>query len=105
MRNRVRRHIAGNLLLQRGQQIVNRPGLLQGFGNLAGQLVIGLFREPLGPVGRLGGEHFFQVDRHRGAVGFDRLNGDGASAGNAQIKTDHGLIDAADLFHVEGSVA
>ena len=64
-----------------------------------------LLLEPLGPVGGLGGEEFFQVDRGRCAVGLGRLDGDRAALGHFEVEAHHRLVDRADLLDVERAVA
>ena len=79
--------------------------VLQAGGGLAGDGLVGLLLEPLDPVGRLGGQELFQVDRGRCAVGLRGLDGDRAARGDFEVEAHHRLVDRADLLDVERAVA
>ena len=74
--------------------VLGRLGRLQGTSAAcAGHLLIGLLLEPLRPLGRLGRQQFFQVDRGRGTVRLRRLDGDGAALGDLEVEAHHRLVD------------
>ena len=100
------RGVPGDLLRfrQRGQQVIQSGRLLQGIGGLA-QLLVSILLEPFGPLGRLGDQQGFQVDRSRGPVRLRRLDGDGPALGHTEVEVHHRLVDAADLFDIQATIA
>ena len=107
-------HAAGGHQARRGLPVDDgvQGGVqrLQGFGVAHGLphpfrgLAVGAVLQPLAALGRRFLQQRLQIHRGRCPVLLGGLDGDGASRGGLQPKAHHGLIDGADVLHVQGPV-
>ena len=75
----------GDSLFEGGKQVVDRLAFL-GIEALAGEVLFGLFVEPLLRSAALRGEQCFEIDGRQVRRGFLRLEGDRASLGDLRSK-------------------
>jgi len=106
--HRAGRGVAVNAFLQRDQEVIHGDGGFEFVDRFAGEFAVGIFLEPLGAVLGRDGEELFEVDDGRGghtAVLAFALEADGCAGGSLDAEAHDGLIDRADFFHVERTVA
>ena len=87
-----------------GVQRLQGLGVAQGLPHPVGGLAVGAVLQPLGPLRRVLPQQRLQIHRGRRTVLLGGFDGDGASRRRLQPEAHHGLIDGADVLHVQGAV-
>ena len=96
--------ISIDLAIQSCGQALHGGGPLEGFQNLPGELLVCGLLQPLFPFTCSHPKQGLQVDGNRGTMGLLGSDGEGGTFCQLQGEAHHGLIDGADLLHIQGSV-